>query len=254
MLVARVTTGAYHDRIVGAGIAHIDETRPNRIAALFNIGVDPRFRRRGIATAIILELAALATDAGATGLALNATPEAVALYRRLGFADVGLGQTWFAPVTTVSAPTQQATVRAAEALGRGEVDTLDPATARWEAMPNGQTPLAFAAHFGQREAAAWLLDRGADPDVLALWSVGLHDAAIRAMAVPAIRDHRAGPDQATPMHEAVRRNDANLLNALLGAGANLGIRDATWKSRPLEWAIALGRPEMEAIIRRAMRP
>lgn len=53
-------------------------------------------------------------------------------------------------------------------------------------------------------------------------------------------DRQWGPEATTPLHDAVRANDQDLVERLIAAGADLTLRDAQWHGRPLEWANALG--------------
>jgi ribosomal protein S18 acetylase RimI-like enzyme len=241
MLVARHRNG----QVLGSGIVHLDAAG---VAGMYNVGVDPAWRGRGIGTALVAALGRIARTEGARAIALNATPDGEPIYRALDFVVIGDGQTWYAPAAIVESPPPAMTVRTAEALGRGELESLDHRVARMSPMPNGESPVAFAARFGQVDAVRWLIGHGADPDVLALWSLGMRDEALVAMTVPTARDRQAGTDRGTPLHEAVRRNDRELVAALLKAGADLEARDATWHARPVEWAEALGRPELAAMI------
>lgn len=149
------------NQVAGAGVLHLDEPGPDRLGMVFNLGVDPAFQRRGIATALMRWLSAIATEQGACGLVLNATPDGEHLYRALGFHTVGFGQTWFAPVTTIAQPPSTATVRVAEALGRGNHDDLDPTIARWPYLPNDDSPIVFARRFRQSATVDWLRLHGA---------------------------------------------------------------------------------------------
>ena len=63
-----------------------------------NVGVEPRHRRRGIATRLVLELARRAIDEGATALTLEvrvSNTAAQELYRRFGFAPAGVRRGYY---------------------------------------------------------------------------------------------------------------------------------------------------------------
>jgi ankyrin repeat protein len=62
-----------------------------------------------------------------------------------------------------------------------------------------------------------------------------------------------GRESTTPLHDAIRLNDRELVERLLAAGADLTIRDSQWHGRPLDWANALNRPRLAALIERAMK-
>ena len=141
---------------------------------------------------------------------------------------------------------------AAEAIASGDVERLDPATAGWASLPNGESPIRFAARFGQRETVRWLLEHDAERDIAPLWTAGFREEATRAAGDGRWLNCQWGPEARTPLHDAVRENDAALARMLLGAGADLTIRDSQWQGRPLEWANALGRPDLAGLIREAM--
>ncbi len=76
---------------------------------------------------------------------------------------------------------------------------------------DGETPLHWAAAYGNRATVALLLAAGADADA-------------------------RGPQDATPLHWAVDdREDTAILTALVAAGANVNARDQ-FGSTPLHWA------------------
>ena len=239
-LIARDRSG-----VVGQAIVHLtDET-----AGLFNVAVHPRARRRGIGRALTEAAIQVARESGAREMGLNATLEGLALYEGLGFRHIGDGGTWLLPSRRSRMVPTPYEVEIAEALGRGDLAMLEAALLP-PRLPNGDLPMQFAARFGQTDAVRWLLDSGAVPDILALWDSGMADEAIRAMSDPATRDRLIGPERATPLHLAVRRDDAVLVERLVEAGANVTARDAQFRSTPLEWAEHLGREEIARILRR----
>ena len=126
----------------------------------------------------------------------------------------------------------------AAAVGRtrGLEELLDPepglATA-WSA--DGFTALHLAAFFGQEAAAKLLLERGAEPNVVArnasIVVTPLHSAA--ASSHPAIvklllaagADVNAAQDGGfTPLHSAANNDDRESAEALLEAGADATLR------------------------------
>lgn len=240
-LVARDRKG-----VVGQAIVHLTD----EIAGLFNVAVHPRARRRGIGRALTIAAMRVAREAGARGMGLNATPEGLALYERLGFRHIGEGMTWLMPSRRSRLVPDPRHVAIAEALGSGGIDDLTSVELP-ERLPNGDLPMQFAARFGQSATIRWLLAVGAEPDVIALWDAGLEDEAIRAMAFRERRERPAGPARATPLHIAIERDDIALANALIEAEASLSSRDAQYRATPLEWAEYLGRDEIARLIRRA---
>ena len=65
------------------------------VAGVYDMGVAPAERRRGIGRALTVALLALARSAGCEVATLNATTEGELLYRQLGFRPVGVAQTWW---------------------------------------------------------------------------------------------------------------------------------------------------------------
>ena len=242
-LVARDRSG-----VAGQAIVHLTED----IAGLFNVAVHPRARRRGIGRALTITAMRIAREAGATEMGLNSTPDGLAMYEGLGFRHLGEGMTWFLPARRSRLVPDPRDVMIAEALGEGRIRALEGATLP-PRLPNGDLPMTFAARFGQAETVQWLLREGAVPDVLALWDSGMAEEAVRAMAYPGILDQASGPERATPLHHAVRRDDAILVEILIEAGASLSTRDAQFQATPLEWAEHLGREEIIRIFRRSWR-
>jgi len=64
---------------------------------LEDLFVDPRWVRRGIATALVNHVADLLRSRGADVLEVTASPDALAFYRAVGFVDIGVAQTTFGP-------------------------------------------------------------------------------------------------------------------------------------------------------------
>ncbi|WP_051478506.1 GNAT family N-acetyltransferase [Arthrobacter sp. H5] len=65
------------------------------LGGIFNMEVLPEFQRRGLGTALLSKVGREAAAAGATHLALNATPQGYELYSRRGFDLIGRGQTYW---------------------------------------------------------------------------------------------------------------------------------------------------------------
>jgi len=65
------------------------------VAGIYDMGVAPDERRRGIGSALTSTALELGRAAGCRVATLNATPEGELLYRTLGFRSVGVAQTWW---------------------------------------------------------------------------------------------------------------------------------------------------------------
>ena len=94
------------------------------------------------------------------------------------------------------------------------------------------TPLLWACYSDRVEAAAWLLEHGADPDFRHDWGGEGHG------------------DDATAMHLAAQYNCVDCLNLLLDRGADPTIVDGAHNSTPKEWAEYQGSAEAAAILSR----
>ncbi len=53
-----------------------------------------------------------------------------------------------------------------------------------------------------------------------------------------------GPDNLPPLHEAIRRDDHELVRLLLAAGVDFAAVDTRYHANPLGWARALNRVEL----------
>lgn len=62
---------------------------------LEDLFVDPGYRRRGIATALVSRIAEVVRARGAERLEVTANPHALGFYRAVGFADCGIAETVF---------------------------------------------------------------------------------------------------------------------------------------------------------------
>jgi GNAT superfamily N-acetyltransferase len=238
-------------KIVGHSLLHIDWFG---VAGLYNVGVVPSARRQGIGRAISLAACQHAKTLGCRYVLLNA---ATHIYDKLGFVSLGYGQTWwmFAPVLEMPPPTPSL-IAFVEALGRGDTHSL----ASLDALPDldaplacKMTPLEVAVRLGQPTAATWLLEAGASPDIIPLYDLGWRDQIPPVLARhPHLAGRRLGEHGATPLHEAVVRNDIALVNLLLSTKPStdiLAITDTQFHATPLGWAEHLGRVEIATLLK-----
>jgi ribosomal protein S18 acetylase RimI-like enzyme len=79
----------------GAPVGHVVLHVEGDSGGIYDMGVAPRARRQGHGTALTLAAVNAAHDLGCGSVTLNATGEGEPLYRRLGFASLGHGMTWW---------------------------------------------------------------------------------------------------------------------------------------------------------------
>jgi ankyrin repeat protein len=93
-----------------------------------------------------------------------------------------------------------------------------------------------------------LLKHGATPEIVPLWSLGMNDD-VQQLVTDGVSINRVSPPHGkAPLHVAIERNDAALAHLLLEAGADVTVRDGQHGGTPLDWARALGRPKLAALI------
>lgn len=247
IVIARKERAGANARLVGLTAVNLLDYRGCLVAALFNLAVDERERRQGIGTALTRAACEIAASSGAIGIGLNATPDGERIYRPLGFADCGSGQTWFLTGKRLRSLPARAEIESAEMLGRGEIAVLSPPAPDHE-MPNGETPLEFAARFGQVETARWLISHGVEPEIGSLWTLGMRDEARSLANDPRFLNAVRRCGQTTPLHEAIHAGDEELVRMLIAAGADLTIRDGVHHGTPLRWAEVLGQSGIAALI------
>jgi ribosomal protein S18 acetylase RimI-like enzyme len=196
-------------------------------AGIYDMGVHPSRRRRGIGRALTLAACRLGRELGCTHAVLNATGEGEPLYRAVGFESLGMGRTWWLHPGRRPTARQKALV---EAIGFGDLEelaSLRPTRAELERpVPGAGPPLAAAVVTGQADVADWILERR--PDLVS---------------------RPVEPRGGTLLHEAVEWDDERLARVALARGADRTVRDGTWNSTPLDWAEHLGRPKLAALLR-----
>ncbi|MGH2548482.1 MAG: GNAT family N-acetyltransferase [Thermomicrobiales bacterium] len=230
----------------------------NGIAGIYDVGVLPDYRNRGIGKALTHAVCAWARDRGYRTAGLNATPMGEPVYRGLGFQSLRWAQTWQYPLDVQALPITKTAVQFAEAIGSGDVETLSHHASLFSPLVNGplpckQTPMQLAAQFGQPRSGAWLVDMGGTLDLLSSWDFGwIERTREMATAHPELVNARSGEWDQTLLHEAARRGDPELIQLLIDAGADLQARDSVFGGRPLEWAEHFGKIDEAALLKAAM--
>jgi ribosomal protein S18 acetylase RimI-like enzyme len=192
------------------------------VAGIYDMGVAPKARRRGIGLALTTAACRRAGELGCRYATLNATDEGEAVYSRAGFRSLGRGRTWWYRPGPVPDRRQ---VELAEAIGLGRRERLaelDPTVAELEApLAGGTDPLQLAVLTGQPGVAADLLARA-----------------------PALASRRFEPHGATLLHLAVEAGSADFVCLALAHGADLGARDRSFDGTARDWAEHLGQPDL----------
>ena len=100
---------------------------------------------------------------------LNGTGEK--MYQQMGFERIGYGMTWWLKVDRLEAnPPTSTLIAFAEAIGRGDIDTLDGlkkqiGSETFKApLTNGVGPMELTVELSQTTSAQWLVDQGATLD------------------------------------------------------------------------------------------
>lgn len=228
-------------RVVGHTSVNLT-TGPQGVAGIFNVGVVPAARNRGVGKAVVAAACEQARAIGCRHALLNGTGER--MYNQIGFRTIGRGQTWYLRGATLEAPPPTETqVAFIEAVGRGDLRALDRLAGRLDPgaadtpLASSLTPLQVAVHTEQPTAADWLVRHGAVLDLLTAWDLGWKERVPALLtARPDHVNRRSGDWGITPLHEAAQRNDSELARVLLAARPDLTIEDTQFHSTPLGWA------------------
>jgi ribosomal protein S18 acetylase RimI-like enzyme len=211
----------------GQAVGHVVVNPWRGTAGIYDMGVAPGHRRRGIGRALTLAACRAGRDLGCTHAVLNATGEGEPLYRGVGFVSLGLGQTWW--MHPGPRPTRRQT-ELVEAIGFGDVGRLaalrPSGNELGRSIPGAGPPLAAAVVTGQAAVADWILGRR--PDL-----------------VSAPVELRGG----TLLHVAVEWDDEAMLDVALSHGADRDARDRRWNATALQWAEHFGHERLAARLR-----
>lgn len=245
------------ERPVGQSVLHLTTGRLG-VAGIFNVGVVPDSRGRGVAKAVTSTALRFARELGCRYALLNATEMGEPLYRSLGFETLGYGQTWWLHRDVLERePPTQLEVAFAEAVGRSDLAALDALVRRLSpegldaALRCGLTPVQLAVKVGHRAVVDWLIRQGATLDVVSAWDLGWKErAAELLLAFPNLANRRSGRRSITPLHEAVLRDDVELAQIVLSAHPDLDIADTEFHSTPLGWARHFDRQQIVRLIER----
>lgn len=230
---------------------------PLGVCGLHDLVVVPGSRVAGLGTARIQWLFRFGLDLGSRYLVTNAAAEAAGLYRMAGFRSLGFGQTWWLRGDALNDPVPPARVEFAEAIADGDTASLaaaarrDPDAVR-RPLANRMSPLQFAAAAGCQDSARWLLAHGARPEVIPYWELGWRQDARDLLARhPELVNERRPRSGKVLLHLAVERDDLELVEMLLAAGADTSVKDEQFGGTPLNWAKEYRRLRIIAALKRA---
>jgi GNAT superfamily N-acetyltransferase len=225
------------------------------VAGIYNVGVVPEARGRGIGKAIVSAACIHAREKGYHYATLNANHIGRPVYEQLGFKWINNGRTWWITDNRLNIhPPGPEELALAEATGKGDIEALNSFTNSNidlnTALCNGMRLLELAAHCKQTAAAEWLIAHGATCRALDAWDLGWKDRAQAILAKEPEEVNRLyGDYQYTLLHVAAERNDIALARLALSARPDLQITDAVHKGNPLGWAHHLHRKEIEDMIK-----
>lgn len=226
------------------------------IAGMYNVGVVPSLRRKGIGKAVVLAACRYAKERGYQYVMLNANGMGRPVYERAGFQVIGHGITWWLMGQRyITHSPARHIVALAEATGRGDIAALEKTGASITSeelntpLTNGMTLLQLAAHCQQPAAAEWLIAHGALLTALYAWDLGWKERAAALLAADPQEVNRTYFDwQGTLLHIAAQRGDIALAQLALNAGVDLSIKDAEHNGIALGWAWYFHRQEIIALI------
>ncbi|MBT3267826.1 GNAT family N-acetyltransferase [Candidatus Poribacteria bacterium] len=226
------------------------------VASIWDVGVFPAYRSRGIGKEVAAHACRVARDRGANYALLVASHMGQPGYERLGFRTIKDGMAWTFGDEAQARPAPTETERVlAESIASGDVAVLSeiasslPSGAMNASLANGRTPIELAAHLGRHDIAEWLMNHGGTLSVLTAWDLGWQDRALALLAASPERvNERHGKYSATLLHEAALRGDIEFARFALEASPDLDIEDAIHNSTPLGWARFLGQDEIAALI------
>jgi Ankyrin repeat len=224
------------------------------VCGLYETEILPSARTRGLGLDRFDRIRRFVLDLGCRYLVTDAAETAGTLYRLMGFETLRHGRTWGLRLTGLPDEPPPRDVALAEAIGLGDLAALDASGQAHDLagrrLPNGMTPLQFAARTARPDAAEWLLCRGADPDVLSLWELGrVEDVHALLARQPGSVNARRPRSGRTLLHVAVERDDPRLLEVLLSHGGDVTVRDTRFGADPVEWATQLRRGEILDVLR-----
>lgn len=210
---------------------------------LYNVGVDPEYTKKGIATELVKMACRYAKEKGFSNVTLNGTGTVV--YERIGFVHASNGATWWLhrEKYVKNTPTELTIIYL---VCQGDLDALEQyCDSLGFSLANGMTLVEIALHFEDMDTAKWLVANNAPHSIVDLWDVGgVHKAMEGVALINKVLD-----EGKTALHIAVERGDEDFAKFLLNQGADRTVKDAIYGSTPEGWAKVLGRTEIEDMLK-----
>ncbi len=230
-------------------------TGEHRTAGIYNVGVVPRARNKGIGKAVVTAACLFAKEQGYDYATLNGTGRR--MYEQIGFRWIGYGLTWWLMSDRyITAPPSKEQVALAEATGKGDIGALEifaqQLTANDLSAPiaNGMTLTQLAIHCKQEAVAEWLVAHGALYTVHDAWELKWKDRAAALLKEnPQLANGAYGDAQITLLHIAAQNHDLELAQLVLSANPDLSITDKVYNATALGWAEHLGAVDVAELIR-----
>lgn len=244
-----------NESIVGLSAVHFTNG-PYGVAGIYNVGVVPRARNKGIGKAVTIAACLYAKEKGYRYAVLNATYDGRRIYEQIGFKWLSDGCTWWLMGNRyITHPPSQEQVAIAEATGKGDIDSLNRLHQQFAAydlndpLTNRMTLMQLAVHCKQPASAEWLVQHGATYSVLDAWDIGWKDKATALLkANPELVNHQYGDWNTTLLHTAAERDDIALAQLALQAKPDLTLKDSIYDGTALGWAQHLQRKEIVKLI------
>jgi GNAT superfamily N-acetyltransferase len=245
----------WHGKVVGQSVVFLT-TGPLGVAGIYQVGVIPGARHKGIGKAVTAAACLYAREKGYRYAVLNATDAGRRTYEHLGFTRVGDGWTWWLITERLLAsPPTPRQVILAEAIGRGDAAALDTIGMDYTPeelntpLTNGMTLMELAVHCGQPVSGEWLQTRGVPYTVLDAWDLGWKDRARQQLHEhPKEADRIYGEWNKTLLHFAAERNDEELTRLALSAAPDLELKDKAYRGTPFDWARHFGHSAIADLI------
>ncbi|MFT3946224.1 MAG: GNAT family N-acetyltransferase [Agriterribacter sp.] len=226
------------------------------VAGIYNVGVIPAMRNKGIGRSLVLAACRLAKERGYAYATLNANDMGRPVYEKAGFVFISYGITWWLIGKHYFTDPPAANIIAlAEAVGLGNIAALDTLYSFSDSsdlnkpLANGMTLIQLAAECNQPASAAWLIEHGAAYTIIDAWNFKWKEKVYDLLSRDSAEVNRLYYSwNGTLMHIATLRNDIELAKLALSAGVDLKILDTDHQSDALGWAMHFNRPEIIKLI------